>query len=110
MRKYPGVQNLQTDLRLNTPEVRVAINRDKLSDVGVPVETLGRTLETMLGGRQVTRFKRNGEQHGYSPAVVHALHEAVNAFYAVLGRYTLADLVQNRATLAKVLLPHSGVY
>ena len=62
-RKYPGVQNLQTDLRLNTPEVRVAINRDKLSDIGVAVETVGRTLETMLGGRQVTRFKREGEQY-----------------------------------------------
>jgi multidrug efflux pump len=62
-RKYPGVQNLQTDLRLNTPEVRVRINRDKLSDVGVPVDTVGRTLETMLGGRQVTRFKRDGEQY-----------------------------------------------
>jgi len=62
-RKYPGVQNLQTDLRLNTPEVRVRINRDKLSDIGVPVDTVGRTLETMLGGRQVTRFKRDGEQY-----------------------------------------------
>ncbi len=62
-RKYPGVQNLQTDLRLNTPEVRVTINRDKLSDVGVGVDTVGRTLETMLGGRQVTRFKRDGEQY-----------------------------------------------
>jgi len=63
VRKYPGVQNLQTDLRLNTPEVRVAINRDKLSDVGIAVDTVGRTLETMLGGRQVTRFKREGEQY-----------------------------------------------
>ena len=62
-RKYPGVQNLQTDLRLNTPEVRVRIDRDKLSDVGVAVDTVGRTLETMLGGRQVTRFKREGEQY-----------------------------------------------
>jgi multidrug efflux pump len=62
-RKYPGVQNLQTDLRLNTPEVRVQINRDKLADVGVNVDTVGRTLETMLGGRQVTRFKRDGEQY-----------------------------------------------
>jgi multidrug efflux pump len=61
--KYPGVQNLQTDLRLNTPEVRVTINRDKLSDVGVAVDTVGRTLETMLGGRQVTRFKKDGEQY-----------------------------------------------
>ena len=63
VRKYPGIQNLQIDLRLNTPEVRVTINRDKLSDIGVPVETVGRTLETMLGGRQVTRFKREGEQY-----------------------------------------------
>jgi multidrug efflux pump len=62
-RKYPGVQNLQTDLRLNTPEVRVTINRDKLSDIGVGVDTVGRTLETMLGGRQVTRFKKDGEQY-----------------------------------------------
>jgi multidrug efflux pump len=62
-RKYPGVQNLQTDLRLNTPEVRVTIKRDKLSDIGVAVDTVGRTLETMLGGRQVTRFKKDGEQY-----------------------------------------------
>src|SRR5437763_1212500 len=63
VRKYPGIQNLQTDLRLNTPEVRVRINRDKLSDMGVQVETVGRTLETMLGGRHVTRFKKDGEQY-----------------------------------------------
>jgi multidrug efflux pump len=31
--------------------------------MGVPVETIGRTLETLLGGRQVTRFKRDGEQY-----------------------------------------------
>jgi len=63
VRKYPGVQNVQIDLRLNTPEVRVAINRDKLADIGVAVDTIGRTLETMLGGRQVTRFKKDGEQY-----------------------------------------------
>jgi len=62
-RKFPGAQNLQIDLRLNTPEVRVNINRDKLGDIGVNVDTIGRTLETMLGGRQVTRFKRDGEQY-----------------------------------------------
>jgi multidrug efflux pump len=57
------VQNPQSDLRLNTPELRVEVNRDKLSDVGVPVENVGRTLQTMLGGRQVTRFKKDGEQY-----------------------------------------------
>ncbi len=62
-RKFPGALNLQTDLRLNTPEIRVQINRDKLGDVGVNVDNVARTLETMLGGRQVTRFKREGEQY-----------------------------------------------
>ena len=61
--KNPGLSNIDTDLRLNQPEIRVTVNRDKLSDVGVPVETVGRTLETMLGGRVVTRFKRDGEQY-----------------------------------------------
>ena len=45
------------------PRCASTINRDKLSDVGVDVDTVGRTLETMLGGRQVTRFKREGEQY-----------------------------------------------
>ncbi|HVG05801.1 MAG TPA: efflux RND transporter permease subunit [Burkholderiaceae bacterium] len=57
------VMNPQSDLRLNTPELRVDINRDKLGDLGIPVETVGRTLQTMLGGQQITRFKKDGEQY-----------------------------------------------
>jgi multidrug efflux pump len=61
--KNPGFTNVDTDLKLNKPELSVAVNRDKSSDTGVHIETVGRTLETMLGGRQVTRFKRDGEQY-----------------------------------------------
>jgi multidrug efflux pump len=53
----------QSDLRLNTPELRVNVNRDKLSDLGISVESVGLALQTMLGGRQVTRFKKDGEQY-----------------------------------------------
>lgn len=60
---YPGLVNVDTDLRLNTPELRVHVNRDKLADVGVDVDVVGRTLETMLGGRQVTRYQDSGEQY-----------------------------------------------
>ncbi|SHI33405.1 efflux RND transporter permease subunit [Pollutimonas bauzanensis] len=63
LRGYPGLQNIDTDLRLNTPELRVVVNRDKLADVGVDVGDVGRTLESMLGGRQVTRFRDSGEQY-----------------------------------------------
>jgi multidrug efflux pump len=60
---YPGLLNVQSDLRLETPELRVQVNREKLADIGVNVSTVGRTLESMLGGRQVTRFKEEGEQY-----------------------------------------------
>ena len=63
LRDYPGLQNIDTDLRLNTPELRVQMDRDKLADAGVAVDTVGRTLETLLGGRQVTRFEEDGEQY-----------------------------------------------
>lgn len=63
LRDYPGLQNIDTDLRLNTPELRVMVDRDKLADVGVDVSVLGRTLETMLGGRRVTRYQDTGEQY-----------------------------------------------
>ena len=61
--KNPGLMDLDSDLRLNKPELKIAVNRDKVADVGASVETVGRTLETMLGGRQVTRFKKDGEQY-----------------------------------------------
>ena len=62
-RENRGLTNLDTDLKLNTPQLRVTVDREKAMDVGVDIETLGRTLESMLGGRQVTRFKRQGEQY-----------------------------------------------
>lgn len=63
LRSYPGLANVEMDLRMNTPEIRVEVDRDKLADLGVDVASVGRTLETMLGGRQVTRFKQDGEQY-----------------------------------------------
>jgi multidrug efflux pump len=63
IRRNPGLVAVDTDLQLNRPELKVSVDRDKAADAGVQVETVGRTLETMLGGRQVTRFKRNGEQY-----------------------------------------------
>ena len=59
----PGLESLDTDLKLNTPEFRIDIDRAKIADLGIEVTTVGRTLETLLGGRQVTRFEQNGEQY-----------------------------------------------
>jgi multidrug efflux pump len=62
-RAYPGLANVDSDLKLNKPQLSVDINREKAAALGVQVEAIGRTLETLLGGRQVTRFKREGKQY-----------------------------------------------
>jgi len=58
-----ALANADVDLRLNKPQLAVDIDRDKAAALGIDVETIGRTLETLLGGRQVTRFKREGKQY-----------------------------------------------
>ncbi|MCP5152908.1 MAG: efflux RND transporter permease subunit [Ectothiorhodospiraceae bacterium] len=58
-----GLLNLDSDLKLTVPQLKVIIDRDKAADLGISVQQIGRTLETMLGGRQVTRFKRAGKQY-----------------------------------------------
>ncbi len=63
VRKNPGIVNPDTDLKLNKPEVKVSVKREKAADLGIPIDTIGRTLETLLGGRQVTRFKLQGDQY-----------------------------------------------
>ncbi|MDR2208188.1 MAG: efflux RND transporter permease subunit [Azoarcus sp.] len=63
MRTNPGFVSPDTDLQLTKPELAVSVDRDKAADLGISINVIGRTLETMLGGRQVTRYKQNAEQY-----------------------------------------------
>jgi multidrug efflux pump len=63
MAKNPGLVSPDTDLRLNKPELLLRVDRERAADLGVSVDAAARTVETMLGGRPVTRYKREGEQY-----------------------------------------------
>lgn len=60
--KNPGFLSPDIDLRLNKPELKIDVDRAKAADLGVSVEVVARAIETMLGGRNVTRYKRDAEQ------------------------------------------------
>jgi multidrug efflux pump len=112
--KNPSLTNVDTDLKLNKPELSVNVNRDKAADMGVPVETIGRTLETFLGGRQVTRFKRDGEQYDVIVQVAEVERrnpEDIRDIY-VRGRdgsmISLENLVDVRETTSPRELNHFG--
>jgi multidrug efflux pump len=61
--KNPGIVSPDIDLRLNKPELRIEVVRDKAADLGVSVEVVAKAIETVLGGRNVTRYKRDAEQY-----------------------------------------------
>lgn len=63
MAENPGLAQPDTDLKLNKPELSVNLNRDKVSDVGINVNEMGRALETFMAGRELTRYKQDGEQY-----------------------------------------------
>lgn len=63
MAENPGLAQPDTDLKLNKPELSITLNRDKVSDVGIHVDSIGRALETFMAGRELTRYKQDGEQY-----------------------------------------------
>ncbi|WP_372018473.1 efflux RND transporter permease subunit [Pseudoxanthomonas sp. 10H] len=63
MEGNPGIQDPDSDYKETRPQMRVNIDRERAADLGVPVQEIGRTLETMMGSRQVTTYVDNGEEY-----------------------------------------------
>ncbi|GJM44106.1 MAG: acriflavin resistance protein [Gemmatimonadota bacterium] len=55
--------NMDSDLRLNKPQLDITIDRERAAQLGVSVTDVGSTLESLLGGRVVSEFKRGSKQY-----------------------------------------------
>ncbi|MDH0140706.1 efflux RND transporter permease subunit [Aquipseudomonas alcaligenes] len=112
VRDYPGLESLDSDLKLNTPQLKVTVNREQAVAVGTDVATIGRSLESLFGSRQVTRFKQNGEQYDVLVQlqdVDRSNPDDLNRVY-VRGRdgsmVQLSNLIEVRETVAPRELNH----
>ena len=59
----PGFLGLDTNFKETRPQIDFEVNYDRAADLGVTVQEIGRTLETMMGGRRVTTFLDRGEEY-----------------------------------------------
>ncbi len=59
----PRIINLESDYQERKPQLTVHIDRNKAADLGISLQNVGRTLESMLGSRVVTTFAREGEEY-----------------------------------------------
>jgi multidrug efflux pump len=60
-RQIPGLINVDTDLRVNKPELTVSFDRNRAEDLGVPVRDVAGALQALLGGQRISTFTRNNK-------------------------------------------------
>ena len=63
LRKNNNLSRIETDYSRNKPEIKLIINKNKAKDLGVSTEKIGRTLETLYGGKRVTTFNKLGKEY-----------------------------------------------
>ncbi len=106
-RRSPALTNVDSDLKLNKPQLSVEIDRNKASALGIQVEAIGRTLETLLGGRQVTRFKREGKQYDVIVKLEDKDRRQPTDLTSIYVRGSRGDITQlsNLVTLTETVAP-----
>ncbi len=62
-RMIPGLINVDSDLRVNKPQLTISFDRDRAEDLGVPVGDVASALQTLLGGRRISTFTRDNKQY-----------------------------------------------
>jgi len=59
----PALRFVDTDLKINRPEVSVQINRAKAAELDIPVADIGRTLQFAFGDSRLGYFLKDGKQY-----------------------------------------------
>lgn len=63
LREKGGYADIDTDIRINQPEIKIRIDRDKLRDLGLNVEDIGNTLTALFGKFWVGTYELGSESY-----------------------------------------------
>lgn len=70
MRSQPEFIGVNSDLKMNKPQVNVAINRDKASEMGISVSDIANTMRYLLGEPDVSKIERASERYDVITEVI----------------------------------------
>ena len=59
----PGLLGLDSDYEETRPQLDVIVDYERAASLGVSVEEIGSTLETMMGGKKITTYISGGEEY-----------------------------------------------
>lgn len=63
LRTLPGYVDIDSNFELTKPEVNVFIDRDLADDLGVDILAISTTINALIGGVDVTKYKEGGERY-----------------------------------------------
>jgi len=63
LRKNKNLAAIESDYSKNKPEIKLEINRKKAQDLGVSIQSIGSTVNTLFSGKTVTKFNRLGKEY-----------------------------------------------
>tara|TARA_B100001564_G_scaffold65377_1_gene51368 strand:- start:3389 stop:6511 length:3123 start_codon:yes stop_codon:yes gene_type:complete len=63
LRKNKNLSRLESDYSKDKPEISLSINKNRAKDLGVSADNIGKTLETLYGGKTVTKFSKLGKEY-----------------------------------------------
>ncbi|MDB2709446.1 efflux RND transporter permease subunit [Candidatus Pelagibacter bacterium] len=63
LRQNKNLSRIESDYSRDKPEVKLVINKNKAKDLSVSTDSIGKTLETLYGGKTVTKFNRLGKEY-----------------------------------------------
>lgn len=59
----PGIEDLQSDLQLNNPELIIDVDETKANSYGISIAQIGSTLRTALLGEPVSTYRENEDEY-----------------------------------------------
>jgi multidrug efflux pump len=63
LESVPQLENADSDYQERKPQMNISVDRDRAAALGVSLQNVGRTLETMLGSRIVTTYIDRGREY-----------------------------------------------
>jgi multidrug efflux pump len=78
----------------NNPQLRVIVDRARAADLNVPLVDVATTLESLFGGRRVTKFRRGADEYDVTVQVEEANRATPSDLSRVYVRSTTGALVQ----------------
>ncbi len=57
------LQNVTSDLQIATTKLNITVDRPAAADVGIPVNVIGTTIQSLLGGQRASTFFAGSEQY-----------------------------------------------